>query len=65
MLPCGGHSQGGHASLFTAQLSASYAPELNVVGVAAGAPAPDVVALFEQNIDSPVGKILISMALAA
>ncbi|HQZ33423.1 MAG TPA: lipase family protein [Ilumatobacteraceae bacterium] len=60
-----GHSQGGHASLFTAQLSASYAPELNVVGVAAGAPAPDVVALFEQNIDSPVGKILISMALAA
>ena len=60
-----GHSQGGHASLFTAELSQSYAPELNVVGVAAGAPAPDVVARFQQNIESPVGKILISMALAA
>ena len=37
-----GHSQGGHAALFAGELAASYAPELRVLGVAAGAPAPDV-----------------------
>ncbi len=34
-----GHSQGGHAALFTGQLAASYAPELKLAGVAAAAPA--------------------------
>ena len=33
-----GHSQGGHAALFAGELAASYAPELRVLGVAAGAP---------------------------
>jgi uncharacterized membrane protein HdeD (DUF308 family) len=33
-----GHSQGGQASLFTGQLAATYAPELHLLGVAAGAP---------------------------
>jgi pimeloyl-ACP methyl ester carboxylesterase len=37
-----GHSQGGHAALFAGELAAAYAPELRVLGVAAGAPAPDV-----------------------
>jgi uncharacterized membrane protein HdeD (DUF308 family)/pimeloyl-ACP methyl ester carboxylesterase len=60
-----GHSQGGHASLFTGQLTASYAPELELVGVAAGGPVPDLVELFEFNLTTPVGKILISMALQA
>ncbi|MEO6654012.1 MAG: lipase family protein [Ilumatobacteraceae bacterium] len=60
-----GHSQGGHASLFTGQLAASYAPELELVGVAAGGPVPDLVALFKFNLATPVGKILISMALKA
>ncbi len=60
-----GHSQGGHASLFTGQMSASYAPELELVGVAAGGPVPDLVELFEFNLTTPVGKILISMALQA
>ncbi|MBW8482015.1 lipase family protein [Actinomadura parmotrematis] len=31
-----GYSEGGHASLWGAQLAKSYAPELNVVGAAAG-----------------------------
>ena len=35
-----GHSQGGHASLFTGQLAAGYSPELHLVGVAAGGPVP-------------------------
>ena len=34
-----GHSQGGQAALFTGLLAESYAPELQLVGVAAAAPA--------------------------
>ena len=60
-----GHSQGGHAALFTGQLASSYAPELHLKGVAAGAPVPDLVALLERNLTSPVGKVLIAMALAS
>ena len=60
-----GHSQGGHASLFTGQLAASYAPELQLVGVAAGGPVPNLVELFKFNLATPVGKILVSMALQA
>jgi uncharacterized membrane protein HdeD (DUF308 family)/pimeloyl-ACP methyl ester carboxylesterase len=58
-----GHSQGGHAALFTGQLAASYAPELHLVGVAAGAPVPNLVDLFKVNIKTLVGKVLIAMAL--
>jgi len=58
-----GHSQGGHASLFTGQLAASYAPELRLAGVAAGAPAPNLEDLFAVNIETTVGRILIAMAL--
>jgi acetyl esterase/lipase len=39
-----GASQGGHAALWTAQLAASYAPELQLVGVAAVAPPTDLAA---------------------
>lgn len=60
-----GHSQGGHASLFTGQYAAEYAPELELLGVAAGAPAPDLVELFQDNLDNVVGKVLISQALQA
>ena len=59
-----GHSQGGHASLFTGELAPSYAPELHLVGVAAGAPVPDLVELFKYNVDTTIGKVLISMALS-
>jgi pimeloyl-ACP methyl ester carboxylesterase len=37
-----GHSQGGQAALFAGELAPSYAPELDVLGVAAAAPAADV-----------------------
>lgn len=56
-----GESQGGQAALFTGQLAAEYAPELDLVGVAAAAPATDLNALFRRsvgttftNIDAPV-----------
>ncbi len=58
-----GHSQGGHASLFTGQLASGYAPELTLVGVAAGAPVPNLEELFAVNIETTVGRILIAMAM--
>jgi pimeloyl-ACP methyl ester carboxylesterase len=60
-----GHSQGGQASLFTGQLAPGYAPELHLVGVAAGAPVPNLKEVFEANINSAVGRILIAMALSS
>lgn len=40
-----GHSQGGHAALWAGQLAATYAPELQIEGVAAISPASDPLAL--------------------
>jgi len=39
-----GESQGGHAALWSGGLARSYAPELELVGVVASAPATDLVA---------------------
>jgi alpha-beta hydrolase superfamily lysophospholipase len=41
-----GHSQGGQAALFTAQLAAAYAPDLRLVAAAAAAPVTDPAALL-------------------
>jgi hypothetical protein len=56
-----GHSEGGHAALFTGQIAARYAPELKLVGVAAAAPATYLVDLFED--DAKTEQDLIAMAL--
>ncbi len=58
-----GHSQGGHAALYTGQLAASYAPELKLVGVAAAAPATYLAELFEADAKSPTGKELTAMTI--
>jgi len=42
-----GHSQGGHAALWTGQVQPSYAPDVPLAGVAAMAPASDVVGLTQ------------------
>jgi len=55
-----GHSQGGHAALFTAELARAYAPELRLVGVAAAAPVTDVTALVEQPGQDPLWGALLS-----
>ena len=39
-----GHSQGGHAALWTEQVAADYAPELAIHGTAALAPVADPLA---------------------
>lgn len=56
-----GHSEGGHAALFTGELAARYAPDLNLVGVAAAAPATYLVDLFKD--DAATEQDLIAMAL--
>jgi acetyl esterase/lipase len=58
-----GHSQGGHAALYTGQLAKSYAPELKLVGTAAAAPATNLVELFRADYPSSDGKELTAMAL--
>ena len=46
-----GHSQGGHAALFTGIVAKAYAPQLELLGVAAAAPATDLVTLMNEDID--------------
>ena len=58
-----GHSQGGHAALFTGELAASYAPDLKLVGVAAAAPATYLGELFDADQSSIAGKTLAAMAI--
>jgi hypothetical protein len=58
-----GHSQGGHAALYTGQLAASYAPELKLVGVAAAAPATYLAELFDADRATPTGKELTAMTI--
>ena len=58
-----GHSQGGHAALYTGELAASYAPELRLVGVAAAAPATYLARLFEADRNTATGKELTAMTI--
>src|ERR1700678_3734446 len=58
-----GHSQGGHASLFTGAIAKSYAPELALLGVAAAAPATDLATLMNEDIDSVGGRNITAMTL--
>jgi alpha-beta hydrolase superfamily lysophospholipase len=60
-----GHSQGGHAALFAAQLAPSYAPDVPLAGVATAAPATDLTALLQHGIGGVPGNVLASMALVA
>lgn len=56
-----GHSQGGHAALWTAKLAPDYAPELTMLGVAALSPAADPWALADtiqaKGVQGPLGVI--------
>jgi acetyl esterase/lipase len=58
-----GHSQGGHAALFTGIVAKSYAPGLDLLGVAAAAPATDLTTLMNDDIDSVGGKNITAMTL--
>ncbi len=58
-----GHSQGGHAALYTGEIAARYAPDLKLVGVAAAAPATYLIELFDADKSSPTGKELTAMTV--
>jgi acetyl esterase/lipase len=58
-----GHSQGGQAALFTGLLAKDYAPDLTLLGVAAAAPATDLVTLMDDDINSVGGKNITAMTL--
>jgi acetyl esterase/lipase len=58
-----GHSQGGQAALFTGLMARHYAPELSLEGVAAAAPATDLLALLGDDFDSVGGRNLTAMTL--
>jgi pimeloyl-ACP methyl ester carboxylesterase len=48
-----GHSQGGGAAAFAAELAPSYSPDLDVVGAMAGAPVTDLPAIAAANDGGP------------
>jgi len=48
-----GHSQGGHAALFAGEIAHEYAPELRVLGIAAGAPVSDPGRFLDLTAASP------------
>ena len=58
-----GHSQGGQASLYTGLIAKTYAPGLNLVGVAAAAPATSLVTLMGDDFKTSGGKNLTAMTL--
>lgn len=60
-----GHSQGGHAALWTGIVAPGYAPDVPLSGVAAAAPATDLPALIERIQHTPVGRIMTSYVLQA
>ncbi|MGX5770968.1 lipase family protein [Microbacterium trichothecenolyticum] len=53
-----GHSQGGHAALWTSQIAEEYAPELDVRGTALLAPAAEPVALAEELTSGDANALL-------
>lgn len=60
-----GHSQGGQAALFAAQLWKEYAPELDVRAVAVAAPATDLAPLLRADIGDVSGVSIAAYAFAA
>ena len=53
-----GHSQGGHSSIWTGHLGADYAPELELVGVAAAAPALNLPEIASAQWSTVVGWVI-------
>jgi alpha-beta hydrolase superfamily lysophospholipase len=58
-----GHSQGGQAALFAGMISGSYAPELELIGVAAAAPATDLATLMTDDLNTTGGRNLTAMTV--
>lgn len=59
-----GHSQGGHAALWAGGLASTYAPELDIAGVASLAPASDLEGLVANLTSVRGGLLFAAYALA-
>ena len=59
-----GHSQGGNSVLWAADLAPRYAPELDIVAVAAAAPAASLPILLSHEWNSVIGSLIGSEVLA-
>lgn len=59
-----GVGQGGHAALFTGQQARSYAPELELAGVAAAAPIANLRRLIEARAGTTAGGVLAAYVLS-
>ena len=57
-----GHSQGGHAALFAGELAPTWAPELKLVGVVAGAPPSQLFDVSAALATSPSRGFLFMVA---
>jgi pimeloyl-ACP methyl ester carboxylesterase len=55
-----GHSQGGHGALWTGIVAPHYAPELRIIGVAAMAPASDLLELAQGTKETTAGKMVLA-----
>lgn len=60
-----GFSQGGHATLSVAADAATYAPELDLVGVAAASAPTELRPLFQADARSRAGEVVASFAMAS
>lgn len=53
-----GHSQGGHSTLWAGHLAPELAPDLTLLGVAAAAPAAELVDIMDAQWNSVVGWVI-------
>lgn len=53
-----GHSQGGHTALWTGHLGQEFAPELNLVAVAAAAPAAELQSIIDKQWKTVIGWVI-------
>lgn len=60
-----GHSQGGHAALWAGGLAGEVAPEVDIAGVAAMAPAANLPGLLADLVTSPIGGVFGSFVIAS
>jgi alpha-beta hydrolase superfamily lysophospholipase len=60
-----GHSQGGNSALWTGIRAEDYAPDVNIAGVAALAPASDLPSLLKAGQGTMFGKIVSSYLIHA
>jgi alpha-beta hydrolase superfamily lysophospholipase len=59
-----GHSQGGQAALFAGEIAPEYAPDLDLKGVVAGAPAAEIEAMLPAAASLPDTLGFVVMGLA-